>query len=123
MRCLVNGGRFSKIEVKILITNYLEESYMSRIKQELDEREAKSSLAIAIAMEAGVLVRCEYHDDIYSGGADDDVAYKLGNSKFSEGSLEGIFQSRGEMTGTIQDVLIDHAADRCPRCEHFFEDD
>jgi hypothetical protein len=48
-----------------------------------------------IALEAGVMEQCEFHDEIlFLGGAEIENAFKFGNSRFSAGALEGVFESR-----------------------------
>lgn len=84
----------------------------------MEEAEAKCGIALQIALEAGVLTQCEFHEDyIYEGGEEIESAYKLANHKFSHGEIEGVFSNRREMTDTIKDVVEDHnTADECYAC-------
>ncbi len=90
---------------------------MGGAKRMMEENEAKRGIALQIALEAGVLEQCEFHDDcIYEGGEEIESAYKLANHKVSHGELEGVFENRREMTDIIKDVVEDHAAEECYAC-------
>jgi hypothetical protein len=90
---------------------------MGGYKRMMEDAEAKRAAAIEIAIEAGALKRCEYHDDVYEGSRDFEAAYRLGNTKFSRGEA-GAFENRREMTDYIKEVIEDHPAEECPSCEH-----
>ncbi|MGV6810474.1 MAG: hypothetical protein ACWA5U_11440 [bacterium] len=90
---------------------------MGRAKQVLEKSETQRQYALQIALEAGVLTSCEFHEDAILGGqAEIERAYKLGNSKFSSGELSGVFSSRTEMTDLIKDVVSTNFADGCYSC-------
>ena len=96
---------------------------MGLAKRELEEHEAKCQVALGIAIEAGVLESCEYHDDtLLEGSSDIEEAYKLGNSKWSKGELSGIFESRREMTDIIKSVVEERWAGECPSCAKWRDD-
>lgn len=80
---------------------------------------AKYFAALRIAVEAGVLKRCEEHDGTYFPGNEAiENAYKLGNAEFTAGKLNGTFESRQEMTDVIKFVINDHPGSRFEgRCE------
>lgn len=87
---------------------------MGIAKRQLEELETKNFVALEIAIEAGVLQRCEHHDDaIFEGDADIEDAYKLGNAKFSRGELGNHFESRREMTDAIKGAVETHCAGEC----------
>ena len=84
----------------------------------MEEHEEKVRVAMGIALKAGVLKCCEFHEDcIFEGSGDIEAAYRFGNSSFSAGALGEAFESRREMTDYIKGVVEwNHAADECPRC-------
>jgi hypothetical protein len=84
-----------------------------------EEIEAKRDMAVEIAIEAGVIKRCEIHEDvILEDGADIEDAYRLGNYKFTNGELADTFRDRREMTDTIKEMVEWHGygADECALC-------
>ncbi len=90
---------------------------MGIAKRHMEEMEDKRNLAIRIAVEAGVLDECEYHDGTFTEGSNDiEEAYKLGNSRISSGELDGAFDSRREMTDLIKAVVDELSADECYSC-------
>lgn len=70
-----------------------------------------------LAIEAGILEKCEIHEVIFQNGGDITDAYKLANSKYSRGETYG-FNSRVELTDAIREVMesSDYAGDCCERC-------
>lgn len=96
---------------------------MGQMKHYLEERDRQEAVATSIAIKAGVLERCEFHEDsVYLGGHDVEDAYKLGNSLFTAKKLGNVFSDRREMTDTIQSVVEDTFADSCPDCARWMED-
>jgi hypothetical protein len=97
---------------------------MGVTKRLMEHYENQRDVAIRIAIQAGVLKRCEIHSDcVFGGGSDSQGAYKLGNSKFTAGELEGIFDERTEMTDCIKKAIEEHhAIDECPRCAKMLAD-
>jgi hypothetical protein len=95
---------------------------MSRM---LDDYEEQRSVAIRIAVEAGVLKVCEYHPDfLYAGSAEKESAYKLGNYKFTKDELKAVFSDRREMTDAIKAAIDEwDFSEKCARCEHLWNDD
>lgn len=70
---------------------------MSIIKRHMEDQQDKFNVATNIAIEAGVLERCEYCEaTVFQGDEDIEEAYKLGNTQFSKGKFEGFFESRSE---------------------------
>ena len=88
---------------------------MGGVKAIIQEREARHAAAIKIALDAGVLKECDFHDFLLVGESDIEDAYRLGNSRFSAHSLGRIFENRIEMTDAIKEVVED-AAVECPVC-------
>jgi len=92
---------------------------MSMVKRLTEHQEEKCRVAEQIAIEAGVLKRCEYHGELYEfDSMDKTPAYKLGNYKFTKGELKGIFDERREMTDAIQ-AAIEEAGMGCVGCSEF----
>jgi hypothetical protein len=80
-----------------------------------NEHEGKLNVALEIAIVAGVLQRCDSHDDfVFQGNNDIEDAYQVGNARFTAGNLRGTFESRREMTDLIKEVVNDHPAGECP---------
>jgi hypothetical protein len=93
---------------------------MSFAKRLMERHDEQRSAAMRIALQAGALKRCEFHEDcVFEGDHDIEGAYRLGNSMFSRGELREIVDSRKEMTDCIKDVVEDHRGDECPRCAKF----
>lgn len=97
---------------------------MGATKELMEHYEDQRRVAIRIAIEAGVLQRCEMHEDcVFSGGSDVVGAYKLGNYKFKKDEFKGIFDTPVEMTDEIKKVVQEHEAiDECPRCAKMMAD-
>lgn len=90
---------------------------MGIAKRHMEEMEDKRNLALRIAVDAGVLDECEYHDGTYTEGSNDiEEAYKLGNARITSGELEGAFDSRREMTDLIKEVVTENCSDECYSC-------
>jgi hypothetical protein len=77
----------------------------------------RQQVAEQIAVEAKVLIRCEWHEYAYQEDWDYTPAYALGRRKYSQGDLCGVFHSTKEVIDEIKHV-VDHAPDECPRCAH-----
>lgn len=89
---------------------------MGGAKRMMEEDEQKTGMAIYIAVQANTLNICPAHETVMAGSADIQNAYKLGNSMFSEGKLEGVFESRREMTDYIKGVFEDNYGNECYLC-------
>jgi hypothetical protein len=78
---------------------------------------SEKETALGILLQAGVLNVCAIHEDtVIEGSGDLEAAYKLGNVKFKAGELQGIFDSRREMTDCIQLVYEENADGECNQC-------
>jgi hypothetical protein len=89
---------------------------MGITKRMMEEQEEQRRIATEIAIEAGVLVSCEYHEEVYDAFSGDETpAYKLGNYKLSNGKLGGVFSSPREMTDAIK-AAIEDAGMECYSC-------
>ncbi|MFM5757777.1 hypothetical protein [Aeromonas hydrophila] len=93
----------------------------------MEKQEDQFRVATEIAIEAGVLQRCEHCDStVFQGDEDVTEAYKLGNSKFSRDEVTTVFATRAEMTDAIKSACEsgDHAGECCFHCdEKIFGDD
>lgn len=90
---------------------------MGGAKRMMEENEEKQQIAIGIAIDAGVLVQCDVHEDIvFAGDEEVESAYRLGNHRISQRLLEGCFDSRRDMTDTISSVVAEHSGDECYVC-------
>jgi len=92
---------------------------MSIVKRALEADQDRFNVATEIAIDAGVLERCEFCEaTVFRGDEEVDEAYKLGNTKFTQGELKGTFASRREMTDAIKAAAEsgDHAAECCFHC-------
>jgi len=89
---------------------------MSQIKRMMELSEMQGDLATQIAIDAGVLKSCPYHDTVYDPlNGDDTPAYKLGNYRLSAGELGHAFSSSREMTDAIK-AAIGGAGMDCNAC-------
>lgn len=97
---------------------------MGFTKRLMEHYEEQRNTAIRIAIQTGVLKRCDIHSEcVFGGGSDQEGAYKLGNYKFSAGELKRVFETRPEMTDSIKKVIEEHwAIDECPRCAKMLAD-
>jgi hypothetical protein len=85
---------------------------MSQAKRLLEAQEEKHRVAMGIVIAAGVVKRCEFHEDcLFMGDADKGSAYKLGNYKFSKDELAHVFETRNEMNDAIKAAI-----EECARC-------
>lgn len=88
---------------------------MSFAKRLLEEQYNKSIVAEEIAVRAGVLGQCEFHECVYDNYGDPVDAYKLANAKFTAGEISDVFANRHEMTDYIK-AVIEESADECGYC-------
>jgi hypothetical protein len=95
---------------------------MSFVKRMMERLEDQESVAVEIALDAGVLRKCEYHGTLMSGGTDIEAAYRLANSRFSAGQYHGDFEDGPETTDAIKKVVEDNSSDECHFCERWKDD-
>ena len=96
---------------------------MGRAKDEMMRLEALSLEARDIAVEAGVLLRCEYHPDfVWEHGADNEDAYKLANARFTRGEILTPCNSRRELTDAIKNAIEEAGIFGCPACANALRD-
>lgn len=71
---------------------------MGAMKEEMMRREALLEEATAIAVQAGVLTRCEYHADIvWDNFGEHEDAYRIANARYSAGEIRTPVESRREL--------------------------
>ena len=93
---------------------------MGVAKRLLEHQELQRSVAFDIAREAGCIAECEFHEGTFIDQfSDPSDAYRLGNNKFSEGELDGRFDTRKEMTDAIK-AAIDESGMECYACSAVF---
>lgn len=95
---------------------------MGQLKKWAEEKEQQREWGKQIAIDAGVLKVCKFHEKVYYDGEDKTPAYKLGNYKFSKGDLKEQFSDRTEMTDAIKEA-IEEAALSCWVCDKVESDD
>ena len=88
----------------------------------MEEDFSQITEARRIAIEAGVIARCEWHPDIILYQFTDDArAYQFANAQYNKGELEDVFGSRQELNDAIKDVIEDVVVDGCPACQKLLE--
>ncbi|MGN7919700.1 hypothetical protein [Lysobacter sp. 22409] len=93
---------------------------MGGAKKAMQEHQDKLARALLIAVEAGSISTCEMHGDVYLEGKEViESAYKPGNSKYSAGELDGVLESRREMTVLIMEAVNENSSDECYCCAKF----
>lgn len=92
---------------------------MSFIKGLINEQEGKFQYALELAIEAGVLKNCPYHEgSIYLGNKEIESAYKLADSKWQAGEINtDYFKTRKEMTDSIKELVSEHEHYSCNPCQ------
>ena len=89
---------------------------MGFAKHEMMRQEDMYREASDIAVKAGAITPCEIHGHVLINAfADTTAAYKLGNAKFTNGTLSNDFKSRRELTDFIKEA-IDESCLECPYC-------
>lgn len=75
-----------------------------------------STAAEIVAIQAGAIVPCGWHEDILINNRDDDAnghAYAIGAIRWRKGDMGC---ERQEFMNAIKDT-IEQSADECPRCQ------
>jgi hypothetical protein len=88
---------------------------MSMVKRLMEHQAEQERVVTKIAVDAGVLKKCEWHGDVFTTFGDETDAYKLGNYLFSNEKLEGVFSDRTEMNDAIKHA-IESAGIECNLC-------
>ena len=98
---------------------------MSGAKRLLELQEEQHARASGLAIRAGVITRCEFHEDILLRGEEDVTsAYKLGNYlRERDPDLREVFPTSRSMTDAIKAVDDEIALSDCPRCDKLLERD
>lgn len=99
-----------------------QEAEVGRAKEEMMRQDALVEEGAAIAVDAGVLARCEIHGAVWEVAFIHEDAYKLGNAKFSKGALNNHFTSRRELTDAIKEAIDQSGMDGCPYCAEALKD-
>ncbi|USX34863.1 hypothetical protein NH673_16830 [Pseudomonas putida] len=94
---------------------------MGQQKHAMMKADDQHAAALGIARRAKVLDYCGNHDVHSHDGGDIQPAYMLGNSMFSSGELDGIFDDRREMTDAIK-AAVDSCMPECYSCQRNKDD-
>jgi hypothetical protein len=86
------------------------------------EAEAREAIAEDIAVEAGILKRCPWHEIAYLDDRDMGRLYKIAAKRFKEGDIPRPFYSQKDIKDALKSVVDDAPLD-CPRCEKLRTDD
>lgn len=96
---------------------------MGAVKEWMIHHDYQLEVATDIAVEVGVLSRCEYHADIVLDNETEHTdAYKLASWKFSRGELRDVFKTRKEMTDAIQEAIQNAGSFGCGICAKMMDD-
>lgn len=95
---------------------------MGQAKDKMMRDDENRGWALGIARRAGVLSYCPIHLTHSQALGDIEDAYKLGNSRYSAGELDGMFESRREMTDCIKEA-VESCLDQCYECKEFLDND
>ena len=89
---------------------------------DLDLREAQRDNLINIAVQVGVLKRCDLHEEIVINNfVDPAPVYRIANAQFNNGEL--LFPSRTELNDAVKDEIEDAQVGGCPLCDRLFRAD
>jgi len=82
--------------------------------------EGKHKEALHIALEGGVVERCQIHKDVLYDSGDPSGAYKIASAKWRDHELLEHWESLRVLTDAIKDIVDNETAlDVCPSCESF----
>ncbi len=90
---------------------------MSFAKDELDRLECNRETAIRIALAAGAIEECEFHEGFYTDLDNRSPAFSQANLLFNRGQLSD-FRDRDELSDAIQNALAVGA--ECAICAKIF---
>lgn len=95
---------------------------MGRAKDEMMRLEELSLDATDIAVQAGVLLRCDIHTGcVWEHGADNADAYKLANARLNSGEILTPCSYR-ELMDAIKNAIQDAGISGCPACDNALKD-
>ncbi len=96
---------------------------MDYTKGMIEQHERKCGTAIKIAIAAGVLKECEYHEGCFFKGNEElKKAYSIANDQYSQGEFVHEFIDKKEMTDTIREVVKEYSSEKCSSCGHSHEE-
>lgn len=88
---------------------------MGRAKDAAIAHEEKLLEAADIARRAGVLQRCQFHEELFEDSGDLLSAYKLAANEYAKGGHQQ-FDSQRDLTDYVKLAVENWAADECPLC-------
>jgi hypothetical protein len=86
------------------------------------DSEQKRSLAVALALEAGVLGKCRRHGCLFLGGEALEAALGLAERRFNQGALKGPFASREELAAEVSSAVAEQRRTDCPLCTKWMDE-
>ena len=85
------------------------------------EAQAREAIAESLAVEAGILKRCPWHEFVYQDDWDTKQAYRAVASRFKRGETPRPFVDQRDVIDAIK-ALVEDAPLDCPRCEKLREE-
>lgn len=83
----------------------------------------RQDIAEELAVEAGILKRCEWHVGFtYQDDWDLERVFRMAAWRFKRGDIPGPFYSQRDLTDAIK-AVVDDAPMECPRCEKMRAED
>lgn len=96
---------------------------MEDTKRMAEEENRKYKIAIQIALAAGVLKECEYHEGLFfKGDKEISKAFAMANDQYLQGKYDRDFRDKKEMTDTIIEIVGQYSSDYCSSCGHSYEE-
>ncbi|WP_273048322.1 hypothetical protein [Pseudoalteromonas sp.] len=97
---------------------------MGQQKKMVEDEEEKQSIAASIAVEAGIVKACRYHDGFFFGGhCEYSKAYKIAAIRLKRGDYTSLFDSQSELTDLIKEFAEEHSYEsRCSYCQKLIDE-
>ena len=96
---------------------------MDDTKHITEECDRRYEAAKQIALAAGVLRECEYHEGFFfKGDKEIKSALTMANNYYLQGRYNHEFKDKKEMTDTIIEVVGKYSSENCLSCGHSYEE-
>jgi hypothetical protein len=95
---------------------------MGITKELMLEEQEREAIAEDLAVEAGILKRCPWHERVYQEDWDLERVYRMAAWRFKRGEVSGRFYSQRDLTDAIKAVVED-APLVCLHCEKMRNED
>ena len=92
------------------------------ISEQMLEAQAREAIAEDIAVEAGILKRCPWHEIAYQDDWDMGRLYRIAGRRFKQEDIPRPFYSQKDLNDALKSVVDDAPLD-CPRCEKLRNED